>query len=277
MRKKKEEDEEGEEKETPVIKERDEEKEEMEKVIQVESEIEYRRDMPDSKTEEVPVREVVGKKKKKEEEVEKYKKKEGDPEVDTDSLVQATEPDHLQTWVGIAIGILGMAVIFLLLTIGIILGKNRRRIFSKPPLESVNTMNSEYGGILTHLRPDLGEEKVATHYYRGRQPLLPRQASWGDLLSDYQNIPVVPISRNFGSTPLFTVPSLDRATVRRAPPTSYSVSNHLRDLAQTQQPLQSEEAAEYGYSAPQDLRHSYCPADDEAFYAASDIVTLGRF
>ena len=65
-------------------------------------------------------------------------------------MFQATEPDHLQTWVGIAIGdnhllqikcfthpvfvisqilsssgILGMAVIFLLLTIGIILGKNR--------------------------------------------------------------------------------------------------------------------------------------------------------
>ena len=78
--------EEEEEKETPVIKEKDEEKEEMEKVIQVESEIEYRRDMPDSKTEEVPVREVVGKKKKKEE-VEKHKKEE-EPEVDTDSLVQ---------------------------------------------------------------------------------------------------------------------------------------------------------------------------------------------
>jgi len=276
---KKENEEEQKEKANPVIKEKDDEKEEMEKVIQVESEeIEYRKDMPDSKTEEeVPVREVVGKKKKKEVEKHTKKKKEGDPEVDTDSLVQATEPDHLQTWVGIAIGILGMAVIFLLLTIGIILGKNRRRIFSKPPLESVNTMNSEYGGILTHLRPDLSEEKAPTHYYRGRQPLLPRQASWGDLLSDYQNIPVVPISRNFGSTPLFTVPSLDRATVRRVPPTSYSVSNHLRDLAQTQKPLQSEETAEYGYSAPQDLRHSYCPADDEAFYAASDIVTLGRF
>ena len=87
--------EEEEEKETPVIKEKDEEKEEMEKVIQVESEIEYRRDMPDSKTEEVPVREVVGKKKKKEEEVEKYKKKEGDPEVDTDSLVQVCLHFHV--------------------------------------------------------------------------------------------------------------------------------------------------------------------------------------
>ena len=30
------------------------------------------------------------------------------------------------------------------------------------------------------------------------------------------------------------VRSLDRATVRRAPPTSYSVSNHLRDLAQVE-------------------------------------------
>merc|ERR1719507_599162 len=164
-----------EEKEIPVMKEKNEMEEGEKKVIRVESEIEYRRDMPDSKTDEVPVREVVGKKKKKEE-GEKHKEEE-EPEVDTDSLVQATEPDHLQTWVGIAIGILGMAVIFLLLTIGIILGKNRRRIFSKPPLESVNTMNSEYGGILTHLRPDLSEEKVPTHYYRGRQPLLPRQAS----------------------------------------------------------------------------------------------------
>merc|ERR1719270_2250387 len=102
--------------------------------------------MPDIKTE-MPVREVVGKKKnKKEEEKNKEqvkKEKEEEMDVNRDSVMQATEPDHLQTWVGIAIGILGMAVIFLLLTIGIILGKNRRRIFSKPPLESVNTMNSE--------------------------------------------------------------------------------------------------------------------------------------
>ena len=85
--------EEEEDKETPVMKEKDEEKEEMEKVIQVESEIEYRRDMPDSKTEEVPVREVVGKKKKKEE-VEKHKKEE-EPEVDTDSLVQVCLHFHV--------------------------------------------------------------------------------------------------------------------------------------------------------------------------------------
>ena len=85
--------EEEEEMETPVMKEKDEVKEEMEKVIQVESEIEYRRDMPDSKTEEVPVREVVGKKKKKEE-VEKHKKEE-EPEVDTDSLVQVCIHFHV--------------------------------------------------------------------------------------------------------------------------------------------------------------------------------------
>ena len=64
--------------------------------------------------------------------------------------------------------------------------------------------------IFPPLRPDLSEEKPPTHYYRwivrvlddlwlncnlflislsrGRQPLLPRQASWGDLLSDYQVI-----------------------------------------------------------------------------------------
>ena len=56
------------EREIPVIKDKDEiEEKEEEKVIRVKSEIEYRRDMPNSKSEEVPVREVVGKKKKEEE------------------------------------------------------------------------------------------------------------------------------------------------------------------------------------------------------------------
>ena len=64
-----------------------------EKVIRVESEIEYRRDMPDSKTE-VPAREVVGKKEK--EEVERQNEvEEEEPEVDTDSLVQVCVYPHL--------------------------------------------------------------------------------------------------------------------------------------------------------------------------------------
>ena len=85
MRKEKEE-----KKEIPVIKEKEEieEKEEEEKVIRVKSEIEYRRDMPNSKSEEVPVREVVGKKKKKEEKEAEKHDKEKEREVDTDSLVQ---------------------------------------------------------------------------------------------------------------------------------------------------------------------------------------------
>ena len=67
-----------------------------EKVIRVESEIEYRRDMPDSKTE-VPAREEVGKKKKKEEEKERQNEveEEEEPEVDTDSLVQVCVYPHL--------------------------------------------------------------------------------------------------------------------------------------------------------------------------------------
>ena len=66
-----------------------------EKVIRVESEIEYRRDMPDSKTE-VPAREVVGKKKKEEEEKERQNEvEEEEPEVDTDSLVQVCVYPHL--------------------------------------------------------------------------------------------------------------------------------------------------------------------------------------
>ena len=50
----------------------EEEEKATEKVIRVESEIEYRRDMPDSKTE-VPAREVVGKKEKEEEKEEEEK------------------------------------------------------------------------------------------------------------------------------------------------------------------------------------------------------------
>ena len=60
------------------------------KSTSVESEIEYRRDMPDIKTE-VPVREVVGKKKNKEEEKNKdqvKKKKEEEMDVDRDSVMQ---------------------------------------------------------------------------------------------------------------------------------------------------------------------------------------------
>ena len=78
-------------KEIPVIQEKDEieeKEEEEEKVIRVKSEIEYRRDMPNSKSEEVPVREVVGKKKKKEEKEAEKHDKEKEREVDTDSLVQ---------------------------------------------------------------------------------------------------------------------------------------------------------------------------------------------
>ena len=85
--------EEKKEKEIPVIKDKDEEEEK--KVIRVESEIEYRRDMPDSKSEEVPVREVVGKKNKEEvEEVEEQKEDEH-KEVDTDSLVQVCLHFHV--------------------------------------------------------------------------------------------------------------------------------------------------------------------------------------
>ena len=70
------------------------EEEEKEKVIRVESEIEYRRDMPDSKTE-VPAREVVGKKEKEEEEERQNEVEEEEPEVDTDSLVQVCVYPHL--------------------------------------------------------------------------------------------------------------------------------------------------------------------------------------
>ena len=83
-----------EEKEIPVMKEKNEMEEGEKKVIRVESEIEYRRDMPDSKTEEVPVREVVGKKKEKKEEVEEQKEDEH-KEVDTDSLVQVCLHFHV--------------------------------------------------------------------------------------------------------------------------------------------------------------------------------------
>ena len=88
-----------EERRTPVIKEKgktEEEEKAKEKVIRVESEIEYRRDMPDSKTE-VPAREVVGKKKKEEEEKERQNEveEEEEPEVDTDSLVQVCVYPHL--------------------------------------------------------------------------------------------------------------------------------------------------------------------------------------
>lgn len=189
------------------------------------------------------------------------------------SLIQATEQDYLGTWVGIAIGILGMAVLFLLITIGIILGKNRRRIFSKHSLEAAGPFSQ---GIMANLRPEqTGVSPSKGDYYQGTRGrvILPRQASWGDLLSDYQNLPVVPMARNFGSTPMFTMPRLDeRATVRRLPPTSFSFSNHLRELGQPDSP------GEYGYSAPipQETRHSYCP-EEESFYAASDILTLGRF
>ena len=74
----------------------EEEEKATEKVIRVESEIEYRRDMPDSKTE-VPAREVVGKKEKKEEEEEERQNEveEEEPEVDTDSLVQVCVYPHL--------------------------------------------------------------------------------------------------------------------------------------------------------------------------------------
>ena len=87
-----------EERRTPVIKDRGKTEEEgkaTEKVIRVESEIEYRRDMPDSKTE-VPAREVVGKKEKEKEEVERQNEvEEEEPEVDTDSLVQVCVYPHL--------------------------------------------------------------------------------------------------------------------------------------------------------------------------------------
>ena len=89
-----------EERRTPVIKEKgktEEEEKAKEKVIRVESEIEYRRDMPDSKTE-VPAREVVGMKEKKEEEEEEERQnevEEEEPEVDTDSLVQVCVYPHL--------------------------------------------------------------------------------------------------------------------------------------------------------------------------------------
>ena len=73
----------------------EEEEKAKEKVIRVESEIEYRRDMPDSKTE-VPAREVVGKKEKEKEEVERQNEvEEEEPEVDTDSLVQVCVYPHL--------------------------------------------------------------------------------------------------------------------------------------------------------------------------------------
>ena len=71
----------------------EEEEKAKEKVIRVESEIEYRRDMPDSKTE-VPAREVVGKKEKEEEERQNEVEEE-EPEVDTDSLVQVCVYPHL--------------------------------------------------------------------------------------------------------------------------------------------------------------------------------------
>ena len=72
----------------------EEEEKAKEKVIRVESEIEYRRDMPDSKTE-VPAREVVGMKEKKEEEEEEERQNEVEEEVDTDSLVQVCVYPHL--------------------------------------------------------------------------------------------------------------------------------------------------------------------------------------
>ena len=68
------------------------------KSTSVESEIEYRRDMPDIKTE-MPVREVVGKKKNKEQEKNKEQvknKREGEEGVDRDNVMQVAV--HLENF-----------------------------------------------------------------------------------------------------------------------------------------------------------------------------------
>jgi len=206
-------------------------------------------------------------------------------------ILHRQNSDFKQTYIGIGIGILGMAVILLVVIIYLVLRKNRHQIFSKhsifkspltnkasdltmrdarlrlsPLIYNMNTSRGTYGHD-----EDSETEEASIYHEPCRLPFarqdpknIIKNKSCGTLC-DYENYHKQDLrfSNNFGSTPLFNLPTVDPPP--RVPPISHSFTTNFKD------------SYPYGYSTPVQTGTQKTLSDSEVsenFYAASDIFHL---
>jgi len=195
---------------------------------------------------------------------------------------------YYQTYTGIGIGILGMAVLLLVFIIFIIvLQKNRHQIFSKhsifkspltkkrsslpirdkrlrlsPMIYSVNTRHEAFApddDSETEEASMFGSAPCRLTISRQEHRNTVKNTSCGTLC-EYNNFHTrdQPVWNSFGSTPLFNLPVVD--PLLRAPPTSFSFNTNLKD------------PYTYGYATPvkTDTQKTVSVVS-ENFYAAADL------
>jgi discoidin domain receptor family protein 2 len=206
-------------------------------------------------------------------------------------ILHRQNSDFKQTYIGIGIGILSMAVIMLMVIIYLILRKNRHQIFSKhsifkspltnkgsdltmvdarlrlsPLIYNMNPSHRTYG----HDEDSETEEASIYHepcrlpFARQEPKNIIKNKSCGTLC-EYENFHKQDLrfSNNFGSTPLFNLPTVDPPA--RVPPISHSFTTNFKD------------SYPYGYSTPVQPETQKTLSDSEVsenFYAASDIFHL---
>ena len=130
------------------------------------------------------------------------------------------------------------------------------RLRLSPLNYNVNTNRGSYG------HDDDSETEEASIYHQPFKLQASRQNKSCGTLCEYENYhkPDIRFSTNFGSTPLFNLPTLDPPS--RVPPISHSFTTNFKD------------SCPYGYSTPlqtETLKSSSKGEVSENFYAASDI------
>ena len=226
----------------------------------------------------------------------------GRKETSSSSSKQSANSDANQIYVGLVIGVLSVTVLLLLVTILVMMRRNKQKIFNKhaamfkTPLANADRHmmrdmtplnHSAVSGAGKNIYGESDHEESSSIYHEPYRLVLQRSNNYRNSscgrLCDYEDLGLLGSEQKgkFGSTPLFTLPPAPPTTSTNSSSGSNPTSRNGRFMGPTSYSCHE---VKNGYAVPAHATMSGRPlpptkaamVPNENFYAATDIVLKVR-